>query len=218
MLPTLVLSFEKKIRYYKKFLSLALSIIIVGAVFIVWDSFATIRGDWSFNDEYILGVKYFDLPVEELLFFISVPFSSIFLYETIKLYFKPKKERELSNELIWAILILFIVAASMFYYQYYTSTVLMFCAVVVTLNLFNIFAVFSSRIFWIWIGFMYLPFLVVNYILTSLPIVTYSPQAIWGIRFATIPLEDFFYSFSMLSAYLIVYNFFETIWPKKISP
>lgn len=217
MLPPIVLSFEKKIQFYKKYFSLFLSIIIVGSIFIIWDSIATVRGDWSFNDEYILGVKYFDLPVEEILFFISVPFASIFLYETIKLYFKPK-ERELSNELIWAILIIFIVAALRYYYQYYTSTVLIFCAVVVTLNLFNIFAVFASRIFWIWIGFMYLPFFVVNYILTSLPIVTYSPQAIWGIRLLTIPLEDFFYSFSMLSSYMLVYNFFETIWSKKISP
>lgn len=217
MLPPLILSFENKIQYYKKFLSLALSIIFVGAVFIIWDSLATVRGDWSFNDEYILGVKYFNLPVEEILFFIAVPFSSIFLYETFKLYFKPK-EREVSNELIWAIMILFVIAASMFYYQYYTSTVLMFCAVVVTLNLFNHFAVFSSRIYWIWIGLMYLPFLVVNYFLTSLPIVTYSPQAILGIRFTTIPLEDFFYSFAMLSSYLIVYNFFETIWQRRISP
>jgi hypothetical protein len=43
-------------------------------------------------------------------------------------------------------------------------------------------------------------------ILTALPVVPYNPTAIWGPRFITIPLEDFFYNYSLLSFYLLVYR------------
>jgi len=48
-------------------------------------------------------------------------------------------------------------------------------------------------------------FLLFNYLLTSIPVVLYSPQAIWGVRVLTIPLEDFFYNFTMLAVYGFFY-------------
>jgi lycopene cyclase domain-containing protein len=75
--------------------------------------------------------------------------------------------------------------------------------------------VLSSRNYWIFILITYIPFFIVNFLLTSPPIVWYNPEAIWGIRLTTIPLEDFFYSFSLLSFYLIAYKTFAVIWEKK---
>ena len=49
-------------------------------------------------------------------------------------------------------------------------------------------------------------FFVANSVLTALPIVSYGPQAILGIRVYTIPLEDFFYNFGMLGYYLFFYR------------
>ena len=60
-------------------------------------------------------------------------------------------------------------------------------------------------------------FAIFNHVLTSLPVVTYSPQAITGIRAGTIPIEDFFYNFSLLSFYLIIYLFAEKRWGTKQS-
>jgi hypothetical protein len=37
-------------------------------------------------------------------------------------------------------------------------------------------------------------------------------DGLWNGRFFTIPLEDFFYNFSMLSFYLLVYRFFKKRW------
>jgi len=54
-----------------------------------------------------------------------------------------------------------------------------------------------------------------------LTVVGYNPDAIWGGygvwngRFITIPYEDFFYNFSMLSFYLMVYHFFKEKWIPK---
>jgi lycopene cyclase domain-containing protein len=51
----------------------------------------------------------------------------------------------------------------------------------------------------------FLLFILFNYILTSLPVVIYSPSAVPGVRFMTIPLEDFFYNFTMISVYPAFY-------------
>jgi lycopene cyclase domain-containing protein len=87
----LLLSFEKRIKYYSKAKALLPAIIIVSIIFIVWDVFATFRGHWSFNPDHILGVKLAGLPLEEILFFITVPYSCIFAYEGISYFLKDNK-------------------------------------------------------------------------------------------------------------------------------
>ena len=67
-------------------------------------------------------------------------------------------------------------------------------------------ALIASRHFWLYLAITYLPFMLANGILTALPVVIYNPRAIWGIRVTTIPLEDFFYSFSMLAFEALVYR------------
>jgi len=212
----LLLSFEKKIKYYKKLPALLTSIIIVGGIYIVWDIIATFRGDWSFNKEFISGIKIINLPIEEVLFFITVPYSAIFLYETGKLYMK-ESFFKINKPMIYLIVISLVIIAVIFNDQYYTFTVMIFCALFLILAqlLNNRINVIHSDLFWKWILFMYLPFFIVNYFLTSLPVVVYSPQAIWGVRISTIPFEDFFYSFSMLSFYLIVYLAVKKKWLKE---
>jgi lycopene cyclase domain-containing protein len=48
--------------------------------------------------------------------------------------------------------------------------------------------------------------MIFNSVLTALPVVEYNSVAIWGVRFGTIPVEDFFYNYSMLSFYLLFYR------------
>ena len=204
----LILSFEKKIKFYKKFRELSISIFTVGSIFILWDIFAVKRGDWQFNTHYINGIYLFSLPLEEILFFITIPYSSIFLYETLKFYLQKKisdKEFHINkiypSFIIAALLILSVVFAN----RYYTFTILSFCAVFLLVSMFLFNDLFTSKLYWIFISSTYLPFIIVNYFLTFLPIVIYNPEAIWGIRFLTIPVEDFFYSYSLLSLYLFIY-------------
>lgn len=200
----LLMSFENKIKFYKNFPQAFLSIIIVGIPFIVWDVIATIRNDWSFNSKFINGLKIFSLPIEEILFFVTIPFASIFLYETAKAYL-PNVKFNFPRKLFLFISIISLLVSIIFYQQYYTFTVLIFLSLFFFVNYFKADLLLKSNIFWIWILFTYIPFFIVNYILTSLPIVSYSPDAIWKIRITTIPLEDFFYSFSLLSFNLFFY-------------
>jgi lycopene cyclase domain-containing protein len=199
----LIMSFEEKLRFYRFYLPLVISIILIGLLFIIWDHQATVRGDWSFNEKYILGILLFELPLEEVLFFVTVPYSIIFLYETMHVYL-PDKRIKIPKTILYIIVVLFLGSSLMFVNQYYTFTVLIFSGTSLFLLILEN-QLINSRNFLFFIVFTYLPFFVVNYFLTSMPIVSYSPNAIWGARIITIPVEDFFYSFSLLSLYLLTY-------------
>ncbi|MCF7887895.1 MAG: lycopene cyclase domain-containing protein [Candidatus Omnitrophica bacterium] len=83
------LSFYPPLKFYQKVKSLFLSIFFILILFGGWDVWATHRGHWSFDSNLVWKVKLLNLPVEEVLFFIVVPFCSIFSWEVI-LFFKRK--------------------------------------------------------------------------------------------------------------------------------
>ena len=86
-----ILSFSRKIHFYKSPLRLILGIGIPFILFIIWDTIAATRGHWSFNPNYITGFKIFNLPVEEVLFFIIIPFCGLFSWECVKYFSRRKK-------------------------------------------------------------------------------------------------------------------------------
>ncbi|MCS7053759.1 MAG: lycopene cyclase domain-containing protein [Ignavibacterium sp.] len=201
----LILSFERKILFYKKLINYWYSILIVSSAFLIWDVIATARGDWAFAKEHIIGISFFGLPIEEILFFITVPYACIFIFETVNLYLNDKKIK-LNEYFVWNFSLIFILIALLNQSRNYTYTVMLFSSSSVLLIYFLDKNLLLSRNFWITIAITYVPFLIVNYILTSIPIVTYNQKAFSTIRITTIPLEDFFYSFSMISMWILFYN------------
>lgn len=210
----LLLSFEKNLKFYTKLPYYFFSIIIVSTAYIIWDSVATIRGDWAFNPEYLIGVHLFHLPIEEILFFVTVPYSCIFIFETVRFYIKEKKLSLNKYYFLLPFLVL-LINALMFLHQPYTFIVSLYTASFFLLSIFFFDRLILSITFWITILITYVPFLIVNYILTSVPIVTYSSEAIWNIRITTIPAEDFLYSFSMISLWILFYELGKIVLRKK---
>jgi lycopene cyclase domain-containing protein len=206
ILIPLILSFEKNLRFYKKLPYYLFSISIVSTAYIIWDSIATVRGDWGFNPEYLTEYYLFNLPFEEILFFITVPYSSLFIYETVGFYIQEKKF-EFSKYYFVIPFILFLVNAYLFVDQTYTFIVSLYAASFILISILMFAKLLLSRNFWITILIMFIPFFIVNYILTSVPIVTYNSIAIWNIRITTIPAEDFIYSFSMIALWILFYEF-----------
>ena len=201
----LILSFDKNLKFYKKVPYVLQSIAFISTAYIVWDVIATKRGDWAFSPEHLIGFYILGLPLEEILFFITVPYACIFIFETVSFYVKEKK-LNFNKKLSIIPAVLLIILGIIFYDQNYTFTVSIFAAAFfIGAVLFNE-SLLASRNFWITILIGFIPFLIVNYFLTSIPVVTYNETAFSGKRFITIPYEDFLYSFSMISLWILFYE------------
>lgn len=201
----LIFSFEKKIFFFRKLPDLFISVTAVGAVFLLWDSVAVKRGDWSFNPEYVTVLPFINLPFEELLFFITVPYSILFIYECVLLYSRNNQAAVNHNFLILPT-ILFALTGLLFYEKNYTFTVLMYAsALLLIIIVFRLnFILYKS--FYLTVLISFIPFLAVNYFLTSLPVVIYNSSEITGVKFISIPAEDFLYSTSMIASWIAVYR------------
>jgi lycopene cyclase domain-containing protein len=197
---------DKRTAYYRRLPALAFSIAVVSTCYLVWDILVTSRGEWSFNSMYLTGVQIVNLPIEEILFFITVPYSCLFIYEVV-LYSTKRSSFRLPNFVFLASIAALVAAAVVFSYQGYTSKALASCAFFLVAALLFDRPLLKSRQYWAWMAICYVPFLIFNSVLTALPVVQYNSAAIWGLRVGTIPLEDFFYNYAMLSFYLLVYRF-----------
>ena len=67
----LLLSFDKKLQFYKQWKLVLPAIVIVAAVYILFDIYLTRIGVWGFNSQYHSNILLLDLPIEEWLFFCS---------------------------------------------------------------------------------------------------------------------------------------------------
>ncbi len=81
LLPFIFKLGDSRLGFGRRRRSISISTAIALAVFAIWDVFAVRAEVWAFNPAYIIGVKLAGLPVEEILFFISVPLTSILVWE-----------------------------------------------------------------------------------------------------------------------------------------
>lgn len=201
-------SFEWRIKLYKNWKSLFVSIFTIILLFIPWDIWFTKEGVWWFSKEYTLGFTILGLPIEECLFFIVVPYACIFIYEVLNFYIKKDFLRPIAKYFFIILGLILIFCSILYFSRYYTS---------LTFGLTGISCFLVAFIQPTWIGrflLMYLvsflPFLLINGVLTGCfiksPIVNYNSAEIIGFRIFTIPIEDSIYNLLML---LIVVSLFE---------
>lgn len=201
-----LLSFDKKVHFYKYWKSLFVGILWVGSVYVCWDILFTYLGVWSFNARYTLSFRFGGLPIEEWLFFLVVPYACAFIYKCIAAYFHIKQ----ADKLLWALffasgLILFIVGI-IFYDRYYTAATMLLAGAVNCYLYFirNKLTQFNLRIFLYSFLLSLVPFLLVNGLLTSIPVVLYNDAENLGIRIYTIPFEDVFYGYTLLLGTIVI--------------
>ncbi len=208
----LALSFDKNVQYYKNLKYILPAILVTAAIFIVWDIKFTAAQVWSFNPEYTIGKDFMGMPIEEWLFFIVVPYSCVFIYEVLKFYLK---KYEYANPFLAFSLFLmvgFALISYFFSHQAYTFMTFLFSAVYLGHTVFrNKFKPYITKFYFAYFVSL-LPFLIVNGILTSLPVVEYNSVHILNIRIINIPIEDFSYLFLLL---LMVTTIYETLKESK---
>jgi lycopene cyclase domain-containing protein len=206
---TLLASFEKRLRFWRKWPGLFLWIAVMAAVFIPWDIVFTARNYWGFNDRYLIGIRIAGLPLEEWLFFLMIPYSCIFLYEVMK-HFVKKDLLSRSAPMIAIITSVILLAIAIPNFdRAYTSITFIGTAILLLLHALVFRSAWLGR-FFIGYAISLIPFLIVNGMLTGSflqePVVWYNNEENLGIRLMTIPIEDSIYLLLML---LIVTTFHE---------
>lgn len=196
-----IFSFHQRIIFNRHFGAFIKASLLVGFVFVLWDIWFTANGVWWFNYKYLLGLKISELPIEEILFFICIPFSCIFTYFCLDKFFKLDWSRDSEKILVSVGSLAFLAIALYHHDRIYTFVTFLSASI----SLLVLFFVLKVR----WIGkatVIYIiltpGFLLVNGILTGTgldaPIVNYNPAGFMGLRLLTIPIEDFFYGYEMI--------------------
>lgn len=203
-----LLSFDKKVTFYKTWKYLFPSMVIVGLFFLAWDILFTSKGVWGFNPEFITGKYLFNLPIEEVLFFICVPYSCVFIYEVCNAYIKRDLLGNYSKLISIIISLVCIVICFLFYNKTYTIVNVGICLLLILFATF-IYQFENLGRFYIAYLVSLIPFLICNGILTALPVVTYNNDENMALRIYTIPLEDTLYCLSLLLSTILLMDFFK---------
>lgn len=176
-------------------------LLIMDSIYIIWDILFTYLGVWGFNNKYLIGYNIFNLPLEEWLFFICIPYSSLFIHFCM-LKINPNWKlstmytKIISYLIISTLLILTIINLG----KLYTN-----CCFLITIG-FLLWVLINKiellQTFFISYIFILIPFFIINGILTGTfifdEVVWYNNDHNMGIRLGTIPFEDIFYGFTLL--------------------
>ena len=206
-----LLSFDKKVHFYTYWKILIPAILIIGLLFLIWDEYFTQNEIWGFNPKYLMQIYIGRLPLEEVTFFLVVPYACFFIYEVLKAYFPNVKTQKIGHLFAFAFTLAGLIFGLFNMENWYTASACLISAIL-TIGIY-----FVRRVEWygqfvLTYLVALIPFIIVNGILTGAvtdePIVWYSPAHIMGPRIITIPVEDLFYNYCMLLPIAAIYEYF----------
>jgi lycopene cyclase domain-containing protein len=183
------------------------AIIIVMIPYIFWDSMVT-HSHWWFNEKFTLEIRIFNLPIGELLFFISVPFACLLIWETIK---HKILDRVFIRKMGIYFFLYMLVPVGIFLFvmgKEYTGLVLTAIGLSAFLDYLLETNLFTKRNTYIFLGVLTGLILIFNGYLTARPVVLYGIEYQIGFRIITIPIEDFGYGYSLMLFCIIIYEKF----------
>ena len=209
----LLYSFEKRMYFIRWWKQVFLAITITAVVFIIWDVIFTNNGVWGFNQEYLIGLEIINLPIEEWLFFICIPYASIFTHYALKYFFPKIGFNKKTTAIITLVLVISLLIVIVFNvdraYTFYNYS-LLFIILLYSLLTQNK----ELQIFYITFLVILIPFFIVNGILTGSfiegEVVWYNNAENLGIRLGTIPIEDIGYAFNMIFMSILLIEKFKS--------
>lgn len=199
-------SFNARANFSKKWKYVLPAIGLTAILFIVWDVVFTQKGIWGFNENYITGVYLLNLPIEEILFFICIPYACIFTYFALNHFFRADPVADYARIITYTLIVISLAVAFIFREQAYTfTTFILLAGLLVFLSILRV--SYLSKFYRAFIVLL-IPFFLVNGILTGsfIPeeIVWYKNAENMGIRIGTIPIEDIFYAMLMILTNLAI--------------
>jgi lycopene cyclase domain-containing protein len=209
----LIFSFDKNLQFYKNWKSVIASFSIIGFVYLIFDVYFTANGIWGFNAQHHSNIMLFHLPLEEWLFFIAIPYASIFLHYTFVFYLPETLLGNKPTRILSAIIILILIIVTLLNYTR-IYTVFNSIMLIVTLLLALTDKSKTLNRFYLTFLIILVPFLFVNSILTK-SVLWYNGADILGFRIFTIPVEDVGYAFSLILLNLLLMSKFQVLFKSK---
>lgn len=204
-------SFHPRILFDKHFIPFIKASVLASIPFLAWDVFFTETGVWSFNPDYTIGWKIYNLPVEEVLFFICIPFSCMFTIHCFRKFFPVQNRPGREKIIVLLLSSTFLIIGFLFFQALYTAVTFIGTALWL-LALHYYFKVKWLNQFLVVYPVLLIPFFIVNGILTGTglaqPVVSYNDQENLGMRLITIPIEDVVYGFELLLLNFFFYDRF----------
>ena len=147
--------------------------------------------------------------MEEILFFICIPYSCVFTFHCINEHVKIGW-RKSSITIFTTFLILFLLVISFINRsRIYTSVTFVSLAFLLIITTYLLKSVWMGNFFIVYL-LLQIPFFIVNGILTGTglpePVVIYNNAENLGIRILTIPVEDIFYGMCLILLNVLIYE------------
>lgn len=215
----LLFSFHPKIRFYRYWPAFLMAAVLVSVPFLVWDALFTDAEIWGFNVVYLSGIYIKNLPLEEVLFFICIPFSCVFTYFCLDKFWTLKWTPRTETVFVAIFSLLLFLAGIIFLEKLYTSITFISTSIVLLLLKFMIRVDWIGKAVSVYLVLL-LPFLIVNGILTGTwleePVVWYDNSENLGFRIMTIPVEDVFYGFELILLNIYFFKLFSRLFPGRV--
>lgn len=205
-------SFYKKYPFYKSWKYFLKANLIVALLFIIHDIYFTSLGVWGFNQDYLINfLDIFNLPIEEVLFFICIPYACVFTYFVFTKYVPENLFHIIFYQFILNFLILLTLLSSIINYDYlytfYTSSFLFLMLIFVKIKKLDIRKIMLAYTAIIPFFFLSNGLLTGSFI--ESPIVFYDNNENLDIRMFTIPVEDLFYGFLLILSNCLLFDYFK---------
>lgn len=208
----LLFSFHPKLKFHRSWRYFWPACLISAVLFIGWDMLYTSLGVWGFNSRYLTGIQLGNLPLEEVLFFVCIPYASLFTYHCFRVLL-PRLEGRQWPIFSFVLILLSLVMAALFVSRLYTGVTF----ILLTLLLTWLSQVRRSQwlsLFFATFAVILVPFFIVNGLLTGTgleePVVWYNNNENVGVRLLTIPVEDIFYGMLLLLLNTALFEQFRT--------
>ena len=215
-----IAGFDKRLRFDKQWKFLFPAMLLTMVVFIPWDMLKTYLSVWGFNPRYLLGFYIGNLPVEEWMFFIAIPYACLFTYHSLNYLVKKDYLAKYADRITLVLAILLLVIGLLNTGRLYTTVTFISTGGFLLFQRFIVKGEYMGRFYVMYLVTL-IPFFIVNGLLTGsfIPeeVVFYDDTQNLGIRLGTIPVEDMVYGLLMLLMNVTWFEYFRNRFNRPVN-
>jgi lycopene cyclase domain-containing protein len=204
---TMFLFVMKTIVFFTELKYMIPAIIFSGAIFIMLNIRFLEAGIIGFNPNYLVGKNILNLPVEEWLFLLIISLFSFSVYILVTVKFANFEKPNLFLAISIVLLLFFGFEA------WYSRQKLVPFFIFFLLTIYFGYTIFRNRFkqhitkFYVSWFIAVIPFFLIKGILNTLPVILYSNEYTLGIRFFSVPVEEFAYFFLLMLINITIFEY-----------